>query len=149
MSTQHIITSNSSTFLSDRVFPLDTTLNIILIEIHVQSNLWTKDTLNNNYNFSCILCREVVLFSEIQNVLKLEGNQLFGTLKRVCCREVHYSMSLSQRVQYISEAWLQFSSITLPVLWSSCTRNLEHELRKSVNNNNNYILLQYTVVYIT
>jgi len=65
----------------------------------VQSNLWTKDTLEH-YEFSCcILCRDVV-FSEVQNVLNLYGNQLFGTLKSTLCREVYYIMSLSRRVQY-------------------------------------------------
>ena len=94
MSTQHIITSNSSIFLSYRVFPFDTTLNIILIDIYyTYSRTSGQRTLWEQYNFSCcILCREAVLFSEIQNVLKLD-------------------------IKYISEAGLQFSSITLPVLW--------------------------------
>jgi len=65
----------------------------------VYSRTSEQRTLWEQYKFSCcVLCREVVLFSEVQNVLKLEGNQLFGTLKSVLCREVYYIMSLSRRV---------------------------------------------------
>ena len=61
-----------------------------------QRTLWEQYT----YKFSfCVHCREVVLFSEVQNVLKLLG-LLFGTLKSVLCREVYYIISLSQRVHY-------------------------------------------------
>ena len=55
-----------------------------------------------NKEGSCyVLCREVVLLLEVQNVLRLYiGNQLFGTLKSVFCREVYYIMSVSWRVHY-------------------------------------------------
>ena len=38
--------------------------------------------------------------SEVQNVLKLYGNQLFGTLKSALCREVYYIMFICLRVHY-------------------------------------------------
>ena len=51
-----------------------------------------------DYKFACfVLCREVVLFS---GVLKTIEKVIFGTLSSVLCREIFYSVSLSQKVRY-------------------------------------------------
>ena len=52
----------------------------------------------------CVLCREVVLFSEVQNALKQQGNQLFETLNSVLYREIYVPVSegpLSEVLLYI------------------------------------------------
>ena len=49
-----------------------------------------KGRFGDNINSAVVsfVRREVVLFSEVQNLLKLKGNQLFGTLKGVLCKKV-------------------------------------------------------------
>jgi len=76
-----------------------------------QRTRWEQD------KFSCYTrCKEVVCFSEVQNVLKLYGNQLFGTLKGVICREIYYIMSLSWRVHYHRFSCIWLFQITIPKL---------------------------------
>ena len=61
----------------------------------VQWNLYNQNTIGGQYEFrSFVLCREVVLFSEVQ---KLWGNYLFGTSK--LCGEVYYFVSLLRTVR--------------------------------------------------
>jgi len=48
-----------------------------------------------HHKFSCcVLCRVVVFFSKLSNVL---GKPIIWNLESFLCREVHYTMSPSQR----------------------------------------------------
>ena len=50
--------------------------------LHGSTILYSKTSKLLEDTFSCCVSfREVVLFSDFQNVFKLYGNQLFGTLK--------------------------------------------------------------------
>ena len=68
----------------------------------VEWNLYNQDTIGGQYKFrSFVLCREIVLFSEVQEV---RGNKLFGTSK--LCREVYCIGSLLQTVHALSDVSL-------------------------------------------
>ena len=73
----------------------------------------------------CVLCRQVVLFSEIQNVLKLYGNQILGTLK----------VSLIDRSIIILCPYLRGSTIggfTVIVLLWLCTYILSESTEQNI-----------------
>ena len=73
-------------------------LSMILLAYNTRySKTPEQRTLWEQYKFkSFVLCREVVLFSEVQNVLELYTNQLFGTLKSVLCRGLLYCVPISE-----------------------------------------------------
>ena len=81
----------------------DRMLYVYFITFHIDTKNWRKSP----YVFFVWPARlfverltQGVLFSEVQNVLELTGNKVFGTLNCVLCREVYYIVSLSHRVPY-------------------------------------------------
>ena len=70
--------------------------------IHNYSETSNKGHAGDNTKFTCfVLCREVVLFSEVQIVLLINiGKQNFRVPRIVHFREVYDTVSLSQRVHY-------------------------------------------------
>ena len=61
--------------------------NMIMVRYGCNTvKLLNSGHFGGQYKFSCcVLCREVVLFSEVQNVLELYSDKLFGTLKSILC----------------------------------------------------------------